>query len=338
MRYPENLKKGDTIGICAPSGGIVEEEKIAKLEVAIEQLKQMGYKVIETASVRKEERGRSADKKQRAKEFMQLWENEQVKLILYAAGGDFLIEILDELDMEKLKTTKPKWTQGFSDITTLSFLLNTILEFPSMYCENVKEYAMKPLYPNLTNALDIMSGKQVIQTSFEKYEEERKNSANPDASYHLTKEVEWKNVVGKEPIQMQGRALGGCLDCIRNFFGTKYDKIKEYTEKYKEDGILWFLECYEMGTADLYRVLWQMKHAEYFNHCKGILFGRPLFIRNDYDITFHETVKEILKDLNVPIICDVDIGHVPPQMAMVNGAILKVTLENKKGKVETIFK
>lgn len=337
MRYPENLKKGDTIGICAPSCGIVEE-KIERLDAAIEQLKQMGYKVIETESVRKQERGRSADKKQRAKEFMQLWENEEVKLILYATGGDFLIDMLDELDFEKLKTTKPKWTQGFSDITTLSFLLNTILDIPSMYCENVKDYAMQPLYPNLTNALDIISGKQVVQTSFEKYEEEREEESNPHAGYHLTKKVEWKKVVGKEAIQMQGRALGGCLDCIRNFFGTQYDKIKEYTEKYKEDGIIWFLECYEMGTADLYRVLWQMKHAEYFKHCKGILFGRPLFTRNDYDITFYETVKEVLEDLKIPIICDVDIGHVAPQMAIVNGAILKVTSENGKGKVETILK
>ena len=28
MNYPENLKKGDTIGICAPSGGISEEDAI----------------------------------------------------------------------------------------------------------------------------------------------------------------------------------------------------------------------------------------------------------------------------------------------------------------------
>lgn len=338
MNYPEKLKKGDTIGICAPSGGIVEEHKIARLEAAIEQLRQMGYQVIETASVRKEERGRSADKKQRAKEFIELWEDDKVKLILYAAGGDFLIDMLEELDFEKLKTTKPKWTQGFSDITTLSFLLNTILDIPSMYCESVKDYAMKPLYKNLTDALDIMSGKQIIQTSFEKYEEEHKETTNPYEGYYLTQKVEWKNIVGKEPIQMQGRALGGCLDCIRNFFGTKYDKIREYTEKYKEDGTLWFLECYEMGTAELYRVLWQMKQAEYFKHCKGILFGRPLFTRNDYDITFNETIKEVLEDLNIPIICDVDIGHVPPQMAIVNGAILKVTLEEGTGKVETILK
>ena len=32
MNYPKNLKKGDTIGICAPSGGITKEVDIKKLE------------------------------------------------------------------------------------------------------------------------------------------------------------------------------------------------------------------------------------------------------------------------------------------------------------------
>ena len=31
MNYPEPLKKGDTIGICAPSSGITEIHKIKRL-------------------------------------------------------------------------------------------------------------------------------------------------------------------------------------------------------------------------------------------------------------------------------------------------------------------
>lgn len=205
MNYPENLKIGDTIGICAPSAGIVEPEKIDKLDRAIENLKKLGYKVIETESVRKDMCGRSASAKQRAKEFMELWENKEVKLILYAAGGDFLMEMLDELDFEKIKQTKPKWTQGFSDITHLSFILNTICDIPSMYCENVKEYGMKSLFRNLLDSLKIMSGENVIQTSFEKYAQDNKD----DGTYNLTKEVEWKNITGQQKIVMQGRTIGG---------------------------------------------------------------------------------------------------------------------------------
>ena len=45
-----------------------------------------------------------------------------------------------------------------------------------------------------------------------------------------------------------------------------------------------------------------------------------------------------LNDLQIPVICDADIGHVSPQMAIVNGAILKITSKDGKGTVETILK
>lgn len=337
MRYPEKLKKGDTIGICAPSDGITDEFKLARLDLAIENLKRLGYNVIETESVRKSDKGRSASSKQRAKEFMELMENDKVKFILYAGGGDFLMEVLDELDFEALKKLPPKWTQGFSDITNLGFLFNTILDVPSMYCEAVKDYAMKPLYKNLTDALDIMSGEQVVQASFEKYEEE-KDKKIPESPYNLTKKVEWKNITGEDEIVFEGRAIGGCFDVVECLIGTKYDHIKEYIQKYKNDGIVWFLECYEMTTPQVERKLWQMKNAGYFEHTKGIIFGRPLYLREDYEITFEEAVYTALKDLKIPIICGADIGHVPPQLAILNGAILRITSKDGKGKVETYLK
>lgn len=338
MNYPENLKKGDTIGICAPSGGITKPEKIARLNQAIEQLKSMGYKVVETASVRTSNRGRSASAEVRAKEFMELYENPEVKLIIFATGGDFLCEIFDYLDFEKIKSLKPKWLQGYSDITGISFLFNTILEIPSMYCQTIKDYAMRPLHKSLIDSLKIESGKEIVQESFELYEKEWKsNEDNPNATFNLTEKVEWKNVIGGEKVVMKGRTLGGCLDCIQCYIGTKYDNVTNYIEKHKEEGIIWFLECFEMGTADLFRFLWQMKNAGYFKYCNGIIFGRPLFIRNDYDIEFNQAVKDILGNLNIPIICDADIGHVSPQLAIVNGAFLKITSEKGKGKVETFL-
>lgn len=380
MRYPENLKIGDTIGICAPSAGIAESEKIEKLEAAEKQLKEMGYKIKETKSVRKDENGRSASGKIRAKELMELLEDDNVKLIICATGGDFLIDILDYLDFEKLKNIKPKWIQGFSDITGISFLWNTILEIPSMYCQTIKDYAMRPLFKNLTDALEIESGKEIIQKSFplhekswDELEEDLENmtkeaegqnkniiedldiSKDPNSinniesskelnicnlkeetyQYNLTEKTEWKNLYGKRKIKIKGRTLGGCLDIIREFFGTKYDNINNYIEKHKEEGIIWFLECFEMTSPEVYRVLWQMKNAGYFNNCSGIIFGRPCMIREDYGMSFNQAVEEALESLDIPIICDADIGHIPPQMAIVNGGILEITSEDGKGVVKT---
>lgn len=339
MNYPENLKIGDTIGICAPSAGIISPEKILKLDKAKEQLAELGYKVIETESVRKEENGRSASPKKRAEEFMELLKNDDVKLIIFATGGDFLCEMLDYLDFNEIKKLKPKWMQGFSDITGISFLFNTILEVPSMYSQTIKDYAMKPLFRNLTDSLEIEKGREIIQNSFELYEKEwLEDNENPCATYNLTEKVEWKNITGEEKIIMQGRSLGGCLDCIKCFIGTKYDNVKNYIEKYKNDGIIWFLECFEMNTPEVFRTLWQMKNSDYFKYCKGIIFGRPLMIREDYEITFNESVKEALGNLNIPIICDADIGHVSPQFATVNGAILKIISENGKGSMQTFLR
>ena len=364
MNYPENLKKGDTIGICAPSGGITKEDGIKKLELAEKQLQDMGYKIIETESVRKEERGRSASGKQRAKEFMKLLENDDIKLIIFAQGGDFLVEMIPYLDFEKIKALRPKWMQGYSDITGINYLWNTLLERPSIYCENIKDYAMKPLFRNLTDALKIASGEEIVQTSFEKHEEiidfrienneealENQESIEEfnkeheeikiqelEKGYDLTQETRWINLKGEEKIEFKGRAIGGCLDCVKAFIGTKYDNVKNYIKTYKEDGIVWFLESFEMSTPTVYLTLWQMKEAGYFENCNGIIFGRPLFIRDDYDIDFHQTVKDVLGDLNIPIICDADVGHVSPQFAMVNGAILEVTSQDGKGSVKTILR
>lgn len=354
MYYPEKLKKGDTIGICAPSGGIAEPEDIKQLEVAEQNLIEMGYKIIETQSVRKEEKGRSASGEQRAKEFMELLENEDVKLIIFASGGDFLVEMLDYLDFDKIKKLPPKWLQGYSDITGISYLFNTILDIPTMYCQTIKDYAMKPLYRNLEDALKIEQGEEVEQNSFEKHQKivdfriedidtitneiNVKEEKEELYKYDLTENVEWKNITGEEKIHIKGRSLGGCLDCIKSYIGTKYDKAKEYIQRHKNDGIIWFLEAFEMSTPELYRTLWQMKNAGYFENCTGIIFGRPLFIRNDYNTDFNETVKQVLGELNIPIICDADIGHVKPQMAIVNGAILEITSENGKGKIKTFLK
>ena len=131
---------------------------------------------------------------------------------------------------------------------------------------------------------------------------------------------------------------GYVLDVIKFFFGTKYDNIKKYIEKYKEDGIIWYFDCFEMSTPELYRILWQMKNSDYFKYCSGIIFGRPVFIREDYNISFNQAILDVLSDLNIPIICDADIGHRKPQFAIVNGAILNIISENGKGIIKTYFK
>ncbi len=335
MKYPEKLKIGDTIGICAPSCGI-DQEKYEKLNKAEDALKNMGYKIIETQSVRTNIKGRSAFAEQRTAEFMELYENPEVKLIIFATGGDYIFETFEYLNFEKLKTLPPKWIQGYSDITGFEFLFNTFLEIPSIYCQTIKDYAMKPLLRNLTDALKIASGEEIIQESFELYEKCWPEVEDPNYQYNLSEKVEWKSLNSEDEIEVEGRMIGGCLDNIITYVGTRYDNVKKYISN--TNGVIWFFDIFEMSTPGIYRSLWQLKNAGYFENCKGILIGRPLFVREDYDITYVESYKDALKYLNIPIIYDVDIGHVSPQLAIVNGGYAKISYKCGKGEIRNYFK
>lgn len=78
----------------------------------------------------------------------------------------------------------------------------------------------------------------------------------------------------------------------------------------------------------------------YFEYCRGIIFGRPLYVREDYEMKYYNAIKEALGNLNIPIIYDADIGHIPPQMSIVNGGILEVSYKNeeKGGYIKNIFR
>ena len=269
MKFPKKIKYNDIIGVTAPSAGITKEDKILRLDAASENFKKLGFRYIETDNVRTCEKGRSSSGKKRAEEFLKLWENPEVSAIIMATGGDFLVEMLEYLDFEKIKNAEPKWIQGYSDITGLAFIITTILDIATIYGDNVKSFGMRNLYTNLTNSIEIMQGKEIVQKSFKKcegiYEESEVVNQDPYAGYILNRKNTWKVIDAKyENITFTGRSIGGCFDVIVNLIGTKYDKVKEYIEKYKNDGIVWFFDIYEMSSPQIYLHLWQMKNARLF--------------------------------------------------------------------------
>lgn len=337
MKYPEFIKKGDVISVTVPSLGFYKKEQLLEYDNAIKNIEKMGFKFLETQNVRTNEKGRSSSAKERAKQLMQVLENPEVSAIIFAKGGDFACEVLDELDFERLKDIKPKWLQGFSDITNLGFVFTTNLDIATIYGENIRDYGMREPFEYLTNSIKMMQGEEIVQKSFGVCEPKDAERGIFE-TYNLTERTSWKSLQGEEKIKFSGRCIGGCFDVIVNLIGTKYDKIKEYIEKYKDDGIVWFFDIFEMSTPQVFCHLWQMKNAGYFENCKGILFGRPFMVREDYELSLADVIKDAVENLNIPIVLDVDIGHVPPQMPIVNGAILEVSYENGNGTIQTFFR
>lgn len=331
MIYPKFLDKNDTIGVTAPSDGIVEAIDLFRLNNAIKKFNELGYEIKETKNVRTSIKGKSAPSKIQANELESLFKDEKIKSIICAGGGDFLLEMLSEVNLEVIKNN-PKWLQGYSDPTGLLFTITTNLDIATIYSDNFKSFGMENWHKSLENNLKILEGNLIKQESFEKYESSRGEKIIGNEGYNLDIEVKWENL-NNEEINVRGRMIGGCLDILSELFGTRFDKTKEFIKRYKEDGIVWYLENCEMTSENIIRTLWKFKDNGWFENTKGFIFGRSALEKSCYDISFKEAVTRVLGDLNIPIIFNADIGHVSPRITIINGAICNVVSKNGKGAI-----
>ena len=330
MKFPEFIKPGDTIGVTAPSGGAYDETDKNAFMAAKETLESMGYKVIFTDSVFKTDGfGRSADKETRAKEFMELIENPAVKYICSAKGGDYLCEIQPYLDYEKIKNN-PKWIQGYSDNTFLTLGITTCCDIATVYGHNFGRYGMEEWHSSIKENLMILEGKLDEQKNYESFQNGFVDTVTGREGYQTDTPVELKlynGNISETEAKASGRLIGGCLDVVIDIIGTKYEDIKGFVDKYKDDGIIWYFESFINSTDGVIRNMWKMKELGWFENTKAILFGRELFY-NEAGMTFDEASMSVLGELGIPVIFGTDIGHKPPQMCMINGAICDVSYKN----------
>ncbi len=334
--YPKPLKKGDSIGVTAPSSGAPGVFS-HKLDNAIKKFKELGYEVIETESVRiNNDKLVSAPPRVRANEFAELYLNEKVKAIIPPWGGEFLMEILPYIDFKKLREVKPKWVLGFSDISTLLFTLTLNLNIATAHGPNFLDFGNNPVDDSVLEVLKILKkekGTSFLQESLEYYQKDWSEvTEDTFPPYNLTEEVDWKVLGEEDEANFSGRLIGGNLDVICKLIGTPYDKVKEFINKYQDDGIIWYFENCEMDSTDVRRTLWQMKMNGWFENCNGLLYGRVAGYETLKGYTYVNALTPLKEELNIPIIYDVDLGHKPPQLTFINGAYaeIDITKENEK--------
>lgn len=341
IKYPNSLKNGDVIGITAPS----QSANLLKIDKAIKNLEKLGFKVKETKNVRNEEKYFvSSDGKTRADEFMKLWKDNNVKHIISARGGEFLFDMIPYLHEYKddiMKNDMVKYVQGYSDTSLLNFYLTTNYNIATMHAENLNDFWMKKLEESQLNVVDIITGNyegnKYIQESFDKYQVSEYEEGNYNG-YNLTEKVEYKLICSKDKsFCVNGRIIGGCVDVLTQLLGTKFDNTKEFCSQFNE-GMIWYLDNCELTFIELYRRLFQMKNAGWFDNANCILVGRTFVKDVVYGFDIEVALKKALGDLKVPIIYDVDVGHVPPQLVMINGSYGSFEYSSGKAKLIQDFK
>ncbi|MFC5451914.1 S66 family peptidase [Paenibacillus aestuarii] len=336
IRYPA-LNEGTTIGVTAPSSG-VSVELHDLLRLAFKRMEVQGFKVVCGETIWTQNKAKSSPAKVRAIELNAMMSDDQIGLIIPPWGGELLIEILEYLEFDHFKN---KWILGYSDTSVL--LLAVTLKTGTATAHGTNLVDLRGDYSDHTTAmwpsvLSTKTGESILQFSSEKYQKEW-NHANPSPCvFHLTEQTYWKSIANHH-VNMQGRLLGGCIDVIRHLIGTPFGDVLHFQKNHcNNEPILWYLENCELSTADLRRSLVQMKLAGWFDHCSGLLFGRSDANRPIDNYTAEDIYKELYEELQVPIIYDIDCGHVPPQMTFINGAYAEIEVKDGKGSVKQTFK
>lgn len=329
MRYPKNLPENGTIGFVAPSFGCQIEPYKSGFENAQKKFESLGYQLqlgpncYEGSGI-----GISNTPEKCAEELMTYYCSTENDCLISCGGGELMCEILPHMNFDKLEEAEPKWYMGYSDNTNMTYLLATLCDTAAVYGPCAAAFGMEPWHPAIKDAFGVVTGEVNAVKGYDKWERESlKNEENPLVPYNVTEARVIKSYLGKEEltsgeIAFQGRLLGGCMDCLVNLLGTRFDKTKEFVEKYKDDGIIWFLEACDLNVFSIRRAMWQMEQAGWFEYVKGFLIGRPLcFGQEMMGLDAYQAVLEVAGRKNVPVIMDVDLGHLPPMMPIVVGSV-----------------
>jgi len=287
------LKKGDKIGIIAPSVGLKDKN----IKPSLEYFQKLGLTPILASNLKYSYRYMAGTDKERATAINKMFADPDIKALFCLRGGAGATRMLPFLDYNLIKNN-PKPIIGLSDSTALQNTLITKTNNPSLtgflpvYDLNDKKIN-KDVDKSLQNALfenkhQIISGKNVIS--------------------------------GKA----EGQLIGGCLSVFLYLCGTPY--MPDFKDK------ILIIEDIEEKTYKVDLMLNQLKQQKNFNKLKAIIFGAftDCPIIDPEDGTIEDCINDFTKDLNIPIVTNFAYGHIPSRHILPLGLKVKLTATDNK--------
>lgn len=349
MRYPVFLKEKGTIGFLAPSCGCGTEPYKTAFHNAQRKWKDLGFGLdLGPNCYAQNGIGISNTPESCGRELTEYYISRENDCLISCGGGELMCEILEHVDFEAIQNAEPKWFMGYSDNTNMTFLLNTLCDTASIYGPCAGAFGMEPWHSSILDAMEILEGKRSRVENYEKWEKDgMKDEEHPLEPYRCTEEFQLRiykpdshgNMEENSSALMEGRLIGGCMDCLVNLLGTRFDHVREFTEKYKKDGLIWFLEACDLNVFGIRRAMWQMEQAGWFQYVKGFLIGRPLCHGQEMmGLDQYTAVLPTAKRHGIPVIMDVDLGHLPPMMPLVSGSMAKIKAKDNRLEIEMEYK
>ena len=332
-----------TIEIVSLSRGTIGEDFVKhELDIGVKRLEDFGLNVRFSPHALCGIEYLEKHPEDRAFDLIQAFKNPDVDMILCAIGGDDTYRLLPYLfENEELKNAvSDKIFLGFSDTTINHFMLHKV-GFKTFYgqsfladiCEIDKE--MLPYTKAYFEEL-IKTGTIKTITPSDKWYEGREDYSKEMVGTPLVSHCNnGFELLQGSPI-FSGQILGGCIDSIYDFFdGERYQDMPVLCRKYKlfpnlEDwkGRILLIETSEekMSPSKYRKALIYLKQTGIFDVISGILVGRPM--DEVYDKEYKVVLKEVIDNKNLPILCNVNIGHSLPRCIIPFG--IKATVDAKR--------
>lgn len=331
MRFPRPLRPGDTIAVTAPSAG-VQDLLWPRLQVAVASLETLGYVVRVGEQIRGA--GVTGAPEARAAELTAMLLDPSVAAVVPPWGGELAIQVLDHLDWDALAAAEPTWLVGFSDLTTLMVPLATLLGWASLHGANLMDSPYEPP-SGLAHWTEVAAATgPLAQTSPGSYRTGGWDDyvARPQVTTMTLDGTGGWDLLGADSLDATGRLIGGCIEVLSPMCGSAYADVAGFGRDHAEDGLILYVEAAEDGAYTICRALHGLRMAGWFEHAKAVLVGRTN-APDAADLTQHEAVTDALGGLGVPIVFDVECGHVAPFLPLVNGALARVVVDGARHEI-----
>lgn len=302
---PSKLKKGDTIGVIAPSN-YIEKDDLEYINASIALMEASGFKVKFGKYVFEDTLGYGTSPEKRAADINWAFTDDEVKAIMCVKGGEDSNTTLDYIDYEMIKK-HPKIICGFSDNTSI---LNAIHEKTGLVTYH------GPTFKSLTSWETGYAYKQFIKTFAE----------NTESLIMGEPEDEYTTIqVG----QATGELVGGNLSLFTKLVCGKYavnlqDKILFLEE-------LGFEAAPEMVNSNIY----YLKQNGVFDRIAGLWIGN---YEHPSKIGLEKIIINAIGDeYKFPIIKSDNFGHIDKKIIIPIGTKAEINT-NEKIKIKLIEK
>ena len=334
VRLPAPLRPGDRIGITAPSSG-VDARLWPRLEFAVRWLRERGYDVVVgecmdgTSHV-------SAPKEQRAAELTAMLMDPAIRAVIPPWGGDTGIDLLDRVGWEELSRADPTWVVGYSDTSTLMLPLTLRLGWATLHGANVMDTPYD-VPRGLAHWTEIAGARGSVtqssvgahrRTVFDDWEDEPERT-----TLTLDAAGDWSLLdPACAPVDVTGRLVGGCIDVLGALAGTEYGDVAAFGAEHADEGLLLYLEASDDEAFTICRMLHAMRYAGWFEQARAVLIGRT-HAPDSPTMTQHGAVRDALGELEVPVVLDVECGHVAPFLPLVNGVSARLVVDGARREI-----